>query len=72
MCFGAVHWSRLDRLYFAASRHDARAIGFDDALLYEQLALALDQRALPTTQHLAAEARAMMQRWLQVPDDRRY
>ncbi|MEE4189925.1 MAG: nucleoside deaminase, partial [Roseobacter sp.] len=32
MCLGAISWAHLDRLYFAASRHDAARAGFDDAL----------------------------------------
>src|SRR6266542_2719760 len=30
MCLGAIYWARLRRLYFAATRQDAAAAGFDD------------------------------------------
>lgn len=37
MCLGAALWSRVDRIVFAANRHDAADGGFDDALFYELL-----------------------------------
>ena len=32
MCLGAIYWALLDALYFANTRDDAKAIGFDDSL----------------------------------------
>ena len=37
MCFSAIHWSRLKRLYFGTTRDDVAAIGFDDSLIYDIL-----------------------------------
>ena len=37
LCLGAVYWARLDRLWFAAGRHDAEAAGFDDSHIYREL-----------------------------------
>ena len=37
MCFSAIHWSRLKRLYFGTTRDDVAAIGFDDGLIYDIL-----------------------------------
>lgn len=34
MCLGAALWSRVDRLYYSATRFDAAAAGFDDARFY--------------------------------------
>jgi guanine deaminase len=72
MCLAAVYWARLDALYFAASRSDAAAIGFDDEFLYLELGKELPVRSLPTRQALQSEAAHMMQRWLQMPAERRY
>jgi len=30
MCFAAIYWSRLERIYYAATGQDAEAAGFDD------------------------------------------
>jgi guanine deaminase len=35
MCLSAIYWSRLSRVYFAADRHDASEVGFDDKLIYD-------------------------------------
>jgi guanine deaminase len=37
MCLGALYWARPRAVYFAASRTDAAAAGFDDATIYEEL-----------------------------------
>ena len=72
MCLGAIYWARLDRLYFAADRADAGAIGFDDARVYDELARAPDARALPTVRLLADEGRAALAAWTAKPDKVRY
>lgn len=72
MCLGAIYWARLDRLYYAASREDAAAIGFDDAHIYSELDTPSQKRQLPAEQLLKDDARAMMQAWLSVPADRHY
>jgi tRNA(Arg) A34 adenosine deaminase TadA len=35
MCMSAIYWARIDRVYFGARLEDAQAIGFDDAIQYE-------------------------------------
>lgn len=72
MCLAAIYWARLDGLYFAASRQDAAAIGFDDEFLYLELENAAADRSLRAEQALQERATAVMQRWLQMPADRRY
>ena len=37
MCFSAIHWSRLKKLYFGTTRDDVALIGFDDSLIYDIL-----------------------------------
>lgn len=64
MCLGAALWSRVERIVFAADRHDAAAAGFDDAAFYEKLALggvaeqiSVDKYNLPFEQWNAYSAR---------------
>lgn len=68
MCFGAIHWARIDRMWYAATRQDARAAGFDDELLYEQVAMPLHARRLPSEQLLRHEAILLFEQWQQHPD----
>jgi guanine deaminase len=44
MCLGAIYWAKIPKVYYANTRHDAADIGFDDALIYEEIPLPLDQR----------------------------
>ena len=63
MCLGAIYWSRVDRLYFAAGRRDAAEAGFDDEFIYREVPLAPGERRLPTTQVLREEAVAAFAEW---------
>ncbi len=72
MCLSAIYWARLDGLYFAASRKDAAAIGFDDEFLYLELQKTAAERRLRAEQALQEQAATIMQRWLQMPAGRRY
>lgn len=35
MCFAAIHWAKMKKLYFGASRFDAADIDFDDQYIYD-------------------------------------
>jgi tRNA(Arg) A34 adenosine deaminase TadA len=72
MCMGAIYWARLARVYFAATRQDAAAIGFDDAHIYEQLERPISQRVIPIQQMMREEALAAFRAWDQRPDKIRY
>jgi guanine deaminase len=52
MCLGAICWARPARLVFAADRHQAAAAGFDDALIYDEIAVPPAARHL-VTEHVA-------------------
>lgn len=68
MCLSAIYWARLDRIWYANDRADAARIGFDDALIYREVALAPPERRVPMTRLLDAEARAAFEAWLAKPD----
>jgi tRNA(Arg) A34 adenosine deaminase TadA len=68
MCLAAAYWARIDRLVYAASRDDAAAIGFDDAVIYQELALPIASRSLPMQQLLRAEAVQVFAAWQRKPD----
>jgi tRNA(Arg) A34 adenosine deaminase TadA len=59
MCLGAIYWARLDRIFFGFTVKDAARIGFDDRLIYQQLARPAARRTIPAAQLLGAEARAL-------------
>ncbi|QOY87834.1 nucleoside deaminase [Paludibaculum fermentans] len=55
MCLSAIYWARVDALYYAASKDDASAAGFDDSFLYVQIPLDEKDRSLPTQRLLPDE-----------------
>jgi tRNA(Arg) A34 adenosine deaminase TadA len=63
MCMGAIYWARPARVYYAASRQDAAAAGFDDEYIYEELALPPEQRRLAMHAVLSGEAHRPFRAW---------
>jgi len=63
MCLAAIYWSRIDKLFFAATRQDAAKAGFDDEFLYQELILPLGERSLPIEQLHREEAIAAFDAW---------
>jgi len=72
MCLAAIHWARIEQIYFAASREDAAAAGFDDAHIADALALEMPQQPLPIRQALRDEAAVAFQAWQQKTDRTQY
>ena len=72
MCLGAIYWSRLKAVHYAATRADAAAAGFDDARIYAEQALAPEGRAVPFLKAEAAPAVAVMRAWCEDAAKRPY
>jgi guanine deaminase len=68
MCLAAIYWARLDRVFFANSREDAAAIGFDDALIYAEVSKPIENRLIPTQKLILPEAEAVFAEWQAKPD----
>ena len=64
LCLAAIFWARIDRIYYANTRGDAAEIGFDDAVLYEEIARPLESRELPIHRLEFAEARKVFDDWM--------
>ena len=68
MCLSAIYWARLDRATYANGQADAAAIRFDDAWLYREVALPMDERSLPLVQLMREEALEVFRAWDAKPD----
>ena len=68
MCLSAAYWARLDHIYFAATRAEAAAAGFDDELLYREISRPLAERAIPMQQVLRDLALPAFAEWMAKPD----
>ncbi|KIC93095.1 nucleoside deaminase [Flavihumibacter solisilvae] len=64
MCMGAIYWARPAVVYYAASRQDAAAAGFDDSMIYEELNVSFLDRVIPFHFHPASEATSVFTEWI--------
>src|SRR5690242_14957595 len=72
MCLAAGYWARLRRIYYANTRRDAAAIGFDDNFLYREITRPVARRQLSMKQLLRGEAQRVFTEWQRKPDKIRY
>ena len=64
LCLSASLWARLDRVVFAADRHDAARGGFDDRAFYELFDRPRAEWALPVENLRPDTATAPFEAWL--------
>jgi guanine deaminase len=72
MCLGALYWARPAFIYFAATRNDAAAAGFDDSEIYRQIALGYGERSIATVHVNDPDAARPFQAWKNNPGRVRY
>jgi tRNA(Arg) A34 adenosine deaminase TadA len=72
MCLAAIYWARIPSLYFANTRADAAAIGFDDEFIYQQIPLPPEQRSITIAALLREEAQKVFREWQADPAKVRY
>ncbi|MBQ9436032.1 MAG: nucleoside deaminase [Bacteroidales bacterium] len=63
MCFGAIYWAHIDRIYYAANQYDASDAGFDDSFIYKEIDLPKSERSIPFEQHERADAVKVFEQW---------
>jgi guanine deaminase len=63
MCLGAIYWARISKIYYANTKADAAAIGFDDHFIYDELELPMDKRRTPFVQLMRDEAQQVFKQW---------
>ena len=72
MCLGALYWARPTKIYFANSRQDAAAIGFDDSMIYEECNKPTTDRKIPMQSLQREEALKVFQEWMSVEHKKVY
>jgi guanine deaminase len=63
MCLGAIFWARPAAVYFAATRVQAAAAGFDDEFIYEQIKLGGAERRIPFLHRPVASSNDPFEHW---------
>jgi len=72
MCLSAIYWSRIDSVYYANTRSDAKKIDFDDSLIYEELKKDIKKRKISMHQIMRAEALKAFEMWDKKVDKVKY
>lgn len=68
MCLSAAYWAHIDRIVYAATRHDAANAGFIDEDLYRELALPKGQRKINHAQINMKDALRPFREWNENPE----
>jgi guanine deaminase len=72
MCLAAICWARTKTVFYANTRRDAAQIGFDDDLIYHEVATPIARKKIPMKQLLRCEALKVFKEWRDKPDKVRY
>jgi tRNA(Arg) A34 adenosine deaminase TadA len=72
MCLGAIYWARPAKMYFACRREDAARVGFDDALIYEEIERPIEARRIESVNFLRDEGLRVFENWANKLDKTEY
>lgn len=72
MCLGAIYWAGIRRIVYASDRYRAAAAGFDDEMIYEELALDNGERSIIMDRGLEKEGDRVLEKWEEYPDKIQY
>jgi tRNA(Arg) A34 adenosine deaminase TadA len=72
MCLGAIHWARIEKIYYGFRIEDAAAIGFDDSEFFRQLTLPQEQRSISSQEICREEALVLAQEYSSLPGKQHY
>ena len=72
MCLSAIYWARINKIYYANTRNDAKKIDFSDAMIYEELNKTITDRKIPMHQMMREEAIKAFELWDKKTDKVKY
>lgn len=72
MCLGAIYWARIDKIYYACNKDDARNAGFDDSFIYQELEKKHEERDIPARTLMRNEALEVFRLWVEKEDKTEY
>ena len=72
MCLSAIYWARIEKIYYANTREDARKIDFDDSLIYSELKKNINKRKILMTQMMRSDALKVFDLWDKKTDKVKY
>ena len=72
MCLSAIYWAKIEKIYYANTRNDAKKINFSDAMIYEELNKTIKDRTIPMHQIMRDEALKALDLWDKKEDKVKY
>ncbi len=72
MCLGAIYWARPERVFFACTREDAAAIGFDDHFIYDEIERPIEERHIKSVNFLRDAGLTVFENWSNKQDKTKY
>ena len=72
LCLSAIYWARINKIYYANTREDARKIDFDDSFIYSEFQKDINQRKIPMFQMMRNEALEAFELWDKKKDKIKY
>ncbi len=72
MCLSAIYWSRIENVFYANTRIDAKAIDFDDSFIYSEINKDLENRKIKMHQIHRDEALEAFKIWENKEDKIKY
>jgi guanine deaminase len=63
MCLGAIYWSGITKVYFAADRTDAADAGFCDKFIYDELNVVPEKRKISLLRIDDIDGKAVFRKW---------
>ena len=72
MCLSAIYWARLDKIYYANTREDAKTIDFDDSFIYLEIPKKIGDRKIKMIQMLRDDALKAFEIWDKKVDKIKY
>lgn len=72
MCLGAIYWARPAQMFFACTREDAAAIGFDDHFIYDEIERPIGERHIKSVNLLRNAGLTVFENWTNKTDKTKY
>ena len=72
MCLSAIYWSRIENIFYANTRIDAKNIDFDDSFIYSEINKNLENRKIKMYQMHRDEALEAFKVWKNKEDKIKY
>lgn len=68
MCLGAIYWARLEKIYYAGTKNDAKDAGFDDSFFYKEIEKPSHKRTVPMYSMDREKAIEVFKKWKEKED----